>query len=209
METLQQPVFVHDAEDLESSLGIKPYRSSVLQTAVTFFVLSNRSFVQDMYDDPDDAPQSMKSKTLLLQNTLEICDNLNEQIYISMVFEPSFQRTYKGIAMEERVKEILKNEKEGVKKEVSIQDQLLKKSIDPGHKYSYTTLSRHVKNTGHDFYAFIEIVNPESEFEENLAIQEERSEDSKKSLGDSLKDFFGNMFGRLFGSKESEEEEDE
>lgn len=198
--------FNHEQEHFEGGLGISEYAGCRIEYMVTFCLLSARCLVEDMYDSIEDAPAYLKSKTYILENALQLCKDLKEQVYLALIFETRFKKSVTGISMEE---EILKPKKETDKKK-SFHQMMMEKANDPEHKNSFHNLKKVVKNTGHNFEDFIEIVMPESKFD--AITPEDEAKDRAKDIGEVLKKLFGDSLGGLLGgkpSKEDPEKEDE
>jgi len=80
MEKIQ---FTHDASSMSEALGISTERRHYLHGVVLFNMVYQNIMVTSLFDDSDDAPVNMRTKSGCLERMLESAENWAEQIYIT------------------------------------------------------------------------------------------------------------------------------
>lgn len=68
----------HESKTLQQSLGIEDDRADSISALVMFHMINQTYMVQHLYDNPDEAPRSMKTKTGVLENVLNEVNGENE-----------------------------------------------------------------------------------------------------------------------------------
>jgi hypothetical protein len=78
--------FDHTQESLHLALGIDDERSDALD-AIMFFCIIDQNILRDsLFDDPDEAPMNMRTKTGILEKAFDEAKNEPERIYLSMEY---------------------------------------------------------------------------------------------------------------------------
>lgn len=70
----------HESKTLQQSLGIEENRADEISALVMFNMINQTYMIQHLYDSPDEAPRSMKTKTGVLENVLNEVSGENEII---------------------------------------------------------------------------------------------------------------------------------
>lgn len=75
--------FDHSADTLQKSLGISDERADIL-SATYFFESINKNFlVKELFDNPDEAPSNLTTKTGVLEAVFEDCETEEERLYVT------------------------------------------------------------------------------------------------------------------------------
>lgn len=80
METIQ---FNHNVKTMSESLNITDERRHYLHAVVLFNMAYQHIMVNSLFDDPDEAPINMRTKSGCLERMLESAENIEEQIYLA------------------------------------------------------------------------------------------------------------------------------
>ena len=83
MEKIQ---FNHDASGLSESFMISDERADKLQSAIVFESIVANSIVVKQYDDEDEAPRVLRTKTGVLSRSLQYAMSEQERLFMSFIF---------------------------------------------------------------------------------------------------------------------------
>lgn len=83
MEKIQ---FNHDASGLSESFMISDERADRLQSAIVFESIVANSIVVKQYDDEDEAPRVLRTKTGVLSRSLQYTISEQERLFMSFIF---------------------------------------------------------------------------------------------------------------------------
>lgn len=72
----------HEKSDLGESLGIEKERSDELVATVLFELTNNQFNVASLYDDPEEAPRSLTTKSGMIERIASNVDLLPELVFI-------------------------------------------------------------------------------------------------------------------------------
>ena len=75
--------FDHTARDVQGALSISEARCDQLDAIVMYSLINQTMMVRKLFDNPDDAPSNLRTKTGILERALEAAENDNERIYIT------------------------------------------------------------------------------------------------------------------------------
>jgi len=78
--------FDHEQGSLHLALGIDEERSDELDALVFFTIIDQTVLLQNLFDNPDEAPVNMRTKTGKLEKMFDECTTEEERIYIAMEF---------------------------------------------------------------------------------------------------------------------------
>lgn len=164
------PKLDHSKSKLNAAFGISDYDKLYIKSAIIFELLSVHIMVNELYDDPKEAPSNMTTTTGLLERAMSHIDDKTQQIFMLMVFQETFDQTRTHMEMAA-----------SVSKEMEITD--LKSTLQHfAHKIMAQPIAlamEAIREVGHDFDAFIKKVLPESKFDENGNMIEEDHTDSE------------------------------
>lgn len=85
--------FDHSARNFQGALNIEQDRTDELDAIVMYSLINQAMMVKQLFDDPDDAPSNMRTKTGILERALESAKNDNERIYITWEYARVDART--------------------------------------------------------------------------------------------------------------------
>lgn len=74
--------FDHSAGNVQAALSIPDHRSDVLDAKVLFNIINQAIMVNKLFDDPDDAPSNLRTKTGLIERILDEAKSDNERVYL-------------------------------------------------------------------------------------------------------------------------------
>lgn len=83
MEKIQ---FNHDASGLSESFMLSDERADRLQSAIVFESIVANSIVVKQYDDEDEAPRVLRTKTGVLSRSLQYAMSEQERLFMSFIF---------------------------------------------------------------------------------------------------------------------------
>lgn len=78
--------FDHSQNSLNLAIGIDDERSDVLDAIVFFSIIDQSVLAESLFDNPDDAPVNMRTKTGMMERMLEHGSTEAEIIYLAMQF---------------------------------------------------------------------------------------------------------------------------
>lgn len=78
--------FNHDCEKLHQSMGIDEDRKYELEVAVLYNMLLNALMLDKLFDNPDDAPTNMRTKSGMLEKILDYAMDDAELVYLGMEY---------------------------------------------------------------------------------------------------------------------------
>lgn len=78
--------FDHTQRDVQRALSIPDDRSDVLDAKVLFNIINQAIMVNELFDDPDDAPSNLRTKTGLMERILDEANTDNERVYLVWEF---------------------------------------------------------------------------------------------------------------------------
>lgn len=73
--------FNHDVKTFHESLGIHPDRATVLSGTILFEMINQSYLVSKLFDNPDQAPRNMVTKTGVLEKVLTYAKDENEIMF--------------------------------------------------------------------------------------------------------------------------------
>lgn len=79
--------FNHEAGNMGLAMGIDDHRTDELDALVLFTMIDQTMMVESLFDDEDDAPFNLRTKTGLMEALFEDSNNEAERLYL--VFEYS------------------------------------------------------------------------------------------------------------------------
>lgn len=74
--------FDHSAGNVQAALSIPDHRSDVLDAKVLFNIINQAIMVSKLFDDPDDAPSNLRTKTGVIEKILDEAKTDNERVYL-------------------------------------------------------------------------------------------------------------------------------
>lgn len=74
--------FDHSAGNVQAALSIPDHRSDVLDAKVLFNIINQAIMVSKLFDDPDDAPSNLRTKTGVIEKILDEAKSDNERVYL-------------------------------------------------------------------------------------------------------------------------------
>ena len=74
--------FDHSAGNVQAALSIPDHRSDVLDAKVLFNIINQAVMVNKLFDDPDDAPSNLSTKTGVIEKILDEAKTDNERVYL-------------------------------------------------------------------------------------------------------------------------------
>ena len=74
--------FDHSAGNVQAALSIPDHRSDVLDAKVLFNIINQAVMVNKLFDDPDDAPSNLRTKTGVIEKILDEAKTDNERVYL-------------------------------------------------------------------------------------------------------------------------------
>lgn len=78
--------FNHEADDLSGALFISKERKNILDATIMYYIVYSALLVNKLYDNSDEAPVNLRTKTGNLERMLEHTENLEEKIYIAWAY---------------------------------------------------------------------------------------------------------------------------
>jgi len=100
--------FNHDTKTIQDSLGIDTKRADHISANILFEIINQAYLVKNLFDNPDNAPSNLTTKTGLLERVFEETTNEAERIYatweyskIDLTLQKSeaMQATLQGMAL--------------------------------------------------------------------------------------------------------------
>lgn len=85
--------FDHSARNFQGALNIEQDRTDQLDAIVMYSLINQAMMVRQLFDNPDEAPSNMRTKTGILERALESAENDNERIYITWEYARVDART--------------------------------------------------------------------------------------------------------------------
>ena len=74
--------FNHSAGNVQAALSIPDHRSDILDAKVLFSIINQAMMIRDLFDDPNDAPSNLRTKTGLIERILDEAKSDNERVYL-------------------------------------------------------------------------------------------------------------------------------
>lgn len=74
--------FDHTSGNIPRSLNITDERSDQLDALVMYNIINQGMMIRQLFDNPDDAPVNMRTKTGILERCFESTNNEAERIYL-------------------------------------------------------------------------------------------------------------------------------
>ena len=74
--------FDHTSGNIPRSLNITDERSDQLDALVMYNIINQGMMIRQLFDNPDDAPANMRTKTGVLERCFESTNNEAERIYL-------------------------------------------------------------------------------------------------------------------------------
>ena len=78
--------FDHTQDSLNLAIGIDDERSDELDAIVFFSIIDQAFLAESLFDNPDDAPVNMRTKTGMMERMFEQGSTEAERIYLAMQF---------------------------------------------------------------------------------------------------------------------------
>jgi len=78
--------FDHSQDSLHLAIGIDDERSDELDAIVFFSIIDQSVLTESLFDNPDDAPINMRTKTGMMERMFEKGSTEAERIYLAMQF---------------------------------------------------------------------------------------------------------------------------
>lgn len=92
--------FDHTKGNVNRSLGITDERSDQLDALVMYNMINQGMMIKQLFDDPSEAPDYMRTKTGLLERCFESTNNEAERIYLVWEFAKLDIRIEKDIKLQ-------------------------------------------------------------------------------------------------------------
>lgn len=92
--------FDHTMENMGLALGISDERADELDGTIFFTMIDQTKMVESLFDDPDDAPLNLVTKTGLMETLFEHSKNEAERIYLTFEYskvDQHMEHNAKGI----------------------------------------------------------------------------------------------------------------
>jgi vacuolar-type H+-ATPase catalytic subunit A/Vma1 len=70
--------FDHEKNTIGDAIGISKLKSAEITAKIMFEIINQQIMVQELYDDPMDAPHELRKKTVILENIFKECTNTAE-----------------------------------------------------------------------------------------------------------------------------------
>lgn len=80
---MEKIVFNHEATQMPDAIGIATERRYYLNAVVLFNMVYQNIMVHSLFDDTDDAPANMRTKSGCLERILESAKNEAEMVYLT------------------------------------------------------------------------------------------------------------------------------
>lgn len=197
MEKIQ---FNHDASGLSESFMISDERADRLQSAIVFESIVANSIVVKQYDDEDEAPRVLRTKTGVLSRSLQYTISEQERLFMSFIFINRHEginqalgalRALEQAAGDEDLKEKLLDVGQDAFGGKMSKEELLKHFEETVRKKTrplkpLQKLVRQVENSNYDFMLF----NATIDDEESSGYAMEVIEDSLEALKQIAKSGF-------------------
>lgn len=74
--------FDHSAGNVQAALSIPDHRSDELDAKVLFNIINQAIMINTLFDNPDDAPSNLRTKTGLIERILDEAKSDNERVYL-------------------------------------------------------------------------------------------------------------------------------
>lgn len=117
--------FSHDEDALDKALGISDGVEKKCTEIILFSAFSNHLLGRELFDQEDEAPRSLKTKTGDLEKSISLCSNEQEKEYLLLMFHQLHT-----MAMESIAKYIMLNKINGPeKKKLSLMLELIEMKI--------------------------------------------------------------------------------
>ena len=78
--------FDHSQGNLGLALGIDDERTDELDALIIFNIIDQTVMVDNLFDDPEDAPLNLTTKTGLMESVFESTTNETERIYVAFEY---------------------------------------------------------------------------------------------------------------------------
>jgi len=90
--------FSHDENTIQKALGLPQDVDAKCCEIIFFSTLSNHLMAKELFDDVEEAPKSLITKTGDLQKCLSLCSNELEKDYVLLMFNQLHEMTLQSIA---------------------------------------------------------------------------------------------------------------
>ena len=74
--------FDHSAGNVQAALSIPDHRSDELDAKVLYNIINQAIMINTLFDNPDDAPSNLRTKTGLIERILDEAKSDNERVYL-------------------------------------------------------------------------------------------------------------------------------
>jgi hypothetical protein len=75
--------FDHNAENLQQSMGLTQKRADELTATLFFEMISVQHMVESLFDNPEDAPANMTTKTGIMERVFDDVKSPEEMVYVA------------------------------------------------------------------------------------------------------------------------------
>ena len=88
--------FNHESGKIHTSLNISEERSMELDAITMFNIINQAAMIRNLFDNTDDAPMNMRTKTGVLDRVFAYTKNEEERIYVTWEYAKLDSRAEKG-----------------------------------------------------------------------------------------------------------------
>ena len=92
--------FNHNERNINRSLNITDERSDELDAIVMYNIINQTMMIRQLFDNPDDAPKNMRTKTGVLERCFESTNNEAERIYLVWEYAKLDMRVDKDVKLQ-------------------------------------------------------------------------------------------------------------
>lgn len=128
METIFK--FSHDEETIQGALGLSETTDKKCTEIVFFSTLSNYFMARELFDNIDEAPRSLVTKTGDLEKCINLCSTEQEKDYILLMFNQLHQMAIESLAKHEMLEKIQGEEKRKLQLMMELMEIKIKEAAD-------------------------------------------------------------------------------
>ena len=200
MEKFALPKFQHGAENLTSSLGLTQKEEHFIKNAIIFECLVCPILVTELYNSPEEAPDSLRTMTGIIERINEHLSTGEQQCFMLIAFAEACYTIRNEAASYQKAIE----EKEDIKLPPKNFSKLVSKMVGKKVDSIIDSLAI-IQECNLDFDKYIEKVMPEEDYDMSGNFVTDNEIDAT-SVADMLKDMFEEAIkAKLKAEKEEEE----
>jgi hypothetical protein len=172
------PKMDHEQNTLYAAMGLDFYERNIVSNTILFETVSNHLLVNELFDDPKEAPIGMCSMTGILERSLERLEDDTKKFFLTLSFGEIYMAARSAI-----------NHNKGNTKMGDYQEKIYKQVVKT-HGDPFGRIVKAIKDSSYDYDRFINLTLPIDKRNDINEVGKKIEESSKKG-GSSLLGMLG------------------